>query len=221
MTSADLRSLITAMLPAAAARWYQEAAARVTAAPDAIHDLFPAVGRCCGRAPLGLGDGALAGWTVDDGIRSLLLDVLPLTGPRLLATAGELYRHGDAAERRGVLRALTLLGRRPDFGEGALAIVADAIRTNDRRLISAALGEYAARYLGAAEYRQAVLKCVFCGIPLANVAGLAERADVGLARALMDFAREREAAGRAVPADIGPLISSVWPGGSAHEVPAP
>ena len=48
----------------------------------------------------------------------------------------ELYRYGDAAERRGVLRALPYL----DLGDRGLGLIDDAIRTNDTRLIAAALG---------------------------------------------------------------------------------
>jgi len=206
MTAAALAEAIVAALPPAAAGWLT-AAGRVSADPAAIYDVFPAVGRCYGRGALAAEAGILAGWTVDDAVRSLLLNALPLTGDDLLATVRALYAGGDAAERRGVLRALTLLGRRPDVGSAALPIVADALRTNDTRLISAALGEYAARYLDAVSYRQAVLKSVFCGLPLADVAGLAYRADAELGRALSDFVREREAAGRAVPADVRQLAA--------------
>ena len=52
-------------------------------------------------------------------------------------SCAELYRYGDAAERRGVLRALPYLAaRRPR----PRRCVDDAIRTNDTRLIAAALG---------------------------------------------------------------------------------
>ena len=56
----------------------------------------------------------------------------------------------------------------------------DAVATNDSRLISAALGEYAALHLDADGYRQAVLKCVFMDIPLSVVDGLSERAEAAL-----------------------------------------
>jgi hypothetical protein len=85
--------------------------------------------------------------------------------------------------------------------------VRDALRGNDTRLIAAALGPYAAQRLDDAGYRHAVLKCVFLGIPLSVVSGLARRADPELARMLADFARERAAAGRDVPADVWPLLA--------------
>ena len=71
----------------------------------------------------------------------------------------------------------------------------DAIRTNDTRLVAAALGPYAG-HLDDAAWRQAVLKCVFMGVPLAAVDGLDERADAELAAMLAALADERAAAGR-------------------------
>ncbi|UNO44311.1 EboA domain-containing protein [Streptomyces sp. MST-110588] len=116
------------------------------------------------------------------------------------STVTRLYEHGTAAERRAVLIALPHLG----LGPHARSLVEDALRTNDTRLVAAAVGPYAARYLDAHTWRHAVLKCLFTGVPVAAVAGLAERArgDGELARMLRDYARERTAAGRAVPDDL-------------------
>ncbi len=72
--------------------------------------------------------------------------------------------------------------------------------------MAAALGPYGAAHLDPPAYRQAVLKCVFTGVPLAGVAGLAERGDGELARMFADFADERVAAGRAVPPDVWLVI---------------
>ncbi|NYV76802.1 EboA domain-containing protein, partial [Streptomyces sp. UH6] len=107
---------------------------------------------------------------------------------------------GTAAERRAVLRALPHL----IDGDQALDLVEDALRTNDTRLVAAALGPYGARHLPAHAWRHAVLKCLFTGVPVDAVARLAERArgDGELARMLGDFAAERGAAGRTVPPDL-------------------
>ncbi|MGW2036291.1 EboA domain-containing protein [Streptomyces spinosus] len=114
-----------------------------------------------------------------------------------LAAVTRVYRQGTAAERRAVLLALPHLVPGPD----ALPLVEDALRTNDTRLLAVAVGPYAARHLDAHGWRQAVLKCLFTGVPVETVAGLAERArgDAELARMLTDFAAERTAAGRPVP----------------------
>jgi hypothetical protein len=195
-------------LPAAAARWVSDARDDIRSHPAAIDELFAVASRYCGRAPLPDDGSGPGGWTADDAVRAILLDALPLRGPGLLDVLFRLYRHGDTAERRGVLRALTVLDQRDSLGVSAVPLVEDAIRTNDSRLITAALGGYAARHLGASSYRQAVLKCVFTGIPLAEVAGIDRRADADLAVMLAGYARERLSAGRDVPPAVWPIIEA-------------
>jgi hypothetical protein len=58
-----------------------------------------------------------------------------------------------------------------------------------------------------------VLKCLFTGVPLDAIAGLARRArgDAELARMLGDFAHERTAAGRPVPADLHRALDLTGP----------
>jgi hypothetical protein len=184
-----------------ARHWLTEAVARVGADPAAVRTLFPAVGRRCGRGPL------RDGWSVADAARALLLAALPLRGAALAEEITDLHRYGDAAEQRAVLRSLALLEKTDaSFAALGLPLVHAALRSNDTGLIEAALGPYAARHLDYDGYRHAVLKCVFCEIPLDRIAGLDERADRELARMLADFAHERVAAGRAVPADIWPIV---------------
>ena len=178
--------------------WLDDAVRRVAADPSAIGGLFPAAGRHCGR------DTALPvdGWTAQDAARVLLLAALPLRGDELAKEVEALYRYGDAAEKRAVLKALPRL----PLGDSATELLRDAIRTNDTRLVAAALGPYAA-HLDDATWRQAVLKCVFMGVPLAAVHGLAERADAELAAMLAGLAAERRAAGRDMPADALALMA--------------
>ncbi|WP_308163895.1 EboA domain-containing protein [Nonomuraea sediminis] len=173
---------LEAMLAAAAER------------PETVRRSFPAAGRQAGREPL---PGA-PGWTADEAARALLLAALP---PDRAAAICELYRYGDADEKRAVLKALPML----DLGTAALPLLHDAIRTNDARLVAAALGP-CARHLDQAAWRQAVLKCVFMGVPLAVVDGLDERADPELGVMLAAFADERAAAGRATPGDAVALL---------------
>lgn len=175
--------------------WLDTALETVTRQPSAVARLFPAAGRQCGRWALA----TLPGWTVEDAARVLLLTRLPAEA---LATELEpLYRYGDAAEKRAVLRALPLL---PPV-EAAVPLLLDALRTNDTRLVAAALGP-AARRLPDAAWRQGVLKAVFMGLPLAGVADLDRRADAELATMLAGLAEERHAAGRSMPADAMELL---------------
>jgi len=144
---------------------------------------FAAAGRHCGPAHA-------------DSVRSLLL--IEARAP--LPSVTRLYEQGTAAERRAVLLTLDRLG----LGDTALPLVEDALRTNDTRLVAAAVGPYAAAHLDPHAWRHAVLKCLFTGVPVDAVARLADRArgDTELARMLGDFAAERTAAGRDVPADL-------------------
>ncbi|MFF3349439.1 EboA domain-containing protein [Streptomyces sp. NPDC002779] len=192
---------LEALLPERARIWLADARTAVSDDVTAVDGLFAVAARRCGRDPLDTGEGE-AGWTVDDAVRALLLAALPLRGEQLAAVATRLYRLGGAAERRAVLRSLPLLEQASGLGDRALRLTEDALRTNDPRLIAAALGPYGARHLDAHAFRQAVLKCVFVGIPLAGVAGLDERADAELARMMADFATERRAAARPVPPDV-------------------
>ncbi|MFE3763387.1 EboA domain-containing protein [Streptomyces sp. NPDC059104] len=174
-----------------------DTAAVAAEGPAALDRRFPAAGRDYGRGPLP----GWADWAVEDAVRAVLLLALTrygTSGAALAREAGERYAHGDAAERRGVLRALPFL----PLGDRAVHLTDDAVRTNDNRLIAAALGPYARAHLDQYRWRQAVLKCLFTGIPLARVAGLHERRDAELARMAHGFAAERRAADRPVPADL-------------------
>ncbi|MBO8187078.1 EboA domain-containing protein [Streptomyces spirodelae] len=163
---------------------------------------FVTAGRKCHPAPR---DSAATA-TVPDPVDAARVLILHAAAPDT-GTLARLYTRGTADERRAVLLALPHLDPPPDTA-GALALVEDALRANDTRLIAAALGPYAAAHLDAHQWRQGVLKCLFTGVPLAVVAGLEHRAagDDELVRMLEDYARERTAAGRTVPEDLGHLL---------------
>lgn len=138
-----------------------------------------------------------------DAARVLILHAARADAP----TVARLYAHGTGAERRAVLRALPHLGL--FAGADAVPLVEDALRTNDTRLVAAAVGPYAARHLSPHSWRQAVLKCLFTGVPLSAVADWERRArgDGELGRMLGDYARERTAAGRPVPGDLDRVLA--------------
>ncbi|MEE6274217.1 EboA domain-containing protein [Georgenia wangjunii] len=174
--------------------------AQVAADPAAIHRLFPAAARRVGRGPLPGTDAR-----VEDEVRAALLaahaDAVPTD--RLADDVAELYRLGDADEKRAVLLALDRL----PLGAEAVPLLADALRTNDTRLVAAALGPYATRHYDTESWRQGVLKCLFVGVPLAAVDALPERADARLGEMVAAYANERLAAGRDVPADAAALLA--------------
>ncbi|MGK5742198.1 EboA domain-containing protein [Micromonospora sp. URMC 103] len=197
MTADELRAALRGVPDP---EWLDAALRQVAADPGTITRFFPAAGRRCGRAALP----DAPGWTADEAARAVLLAALPTDHA---AHAEALYRQGDAAEKRAVLKALPLL----PVGTAAVPLLHDAIRTNDTRLVAAALGPYA-RHLDPAAWRQAVLKCVFTGVPLAAVADLDARADGELAVMLAGLAAERHAAGRTMPADATDLLDRLTAG---------
>ena len=190
MTLDDLRAALGAV-PGKA--WLDDALARVRSEPDAAGSLFARAERKLGREPLADG----SAWTAGRAGRALLL--AELADPDRIVT---LYHQGDAAERLAVLAALPLL----DLGDAGVPLLHDALRTNDTRLVAAALGPYAA-HLDAATWRQGVVKCVFMGVPLSAVDRLDDRADQELAAMLAALATERAAAGRRMPADALALLN--------------
>ncbi|MFH8707037.1 EboA domain-containing protein [Streptomyces rubrogriseus] len=206
-------ALDRALAPDAAA-WLEQACAAVRREAGEVEGRFAVAARRCGRGALDVGAEAGAGagtgpgtaWSVDDAVRVLLLAALPVRGAPLAAVVSRLYRIGGGPERRAVLRSLSLLEAVGDLGDLGLPLVEDALRCNDPRLIAAAVGPYGARRLGAHAFRQAVLKCVFVGVPLDLVSAVDERADAELDRMMADFAAERRAAGRALPPDVAAYL---------------
>ena len=91
-------------------------------------------------------------------------------------------------------------------GASRAMLVPDALRTNDPRLVAAALSPTGLALLDERELVQAVLKCVFMGLDLTRLPLLPERVGPSLSRALACYALERVTAGRSVPAALWPLV---------------
>lgn len=240
----ELWDLLRARVGPTEWRWLEDAVEDIRRDRSTLAKLFPAVGRHVGRDALRTPgpDGSPGpppgehGWTLDDASRALLLVAV---GDDVWGELEDLYRFGDAAERRAVLRSLALLPpgdatSAPQVEDVGVKLVEDAIRSNDPRLIAAALGPYALDRLNEDAFNQAVLKCVFVGVPLAALGGsgfgqpgapgaqsgsggdglerLAGRATPSLSRMLAGYVLERVAAGRDVPTDVWPLIELYPPG---------
>ncbi|WP_329232393.1 EboA domain-containing protein [Streptomyces canus] len=194
----DLHSQLSERLGEAARTWLDHALDEAAAHPGAhgpisVWELRLAeAGRRCGPEHA-------------DAVRILILHAARADTDALT----RVYAQGTTAERRAVLHALPHLVSGPE----ALPLVEDALRTNDTRLLTAAVGPYAARHLDTHHWRHAVLKCLFTGVPVAEVADLDRRAhaDAELARMLGDYAAERTAAGRPVPEDLHRVLTLTDP----------
>jgi len=190
--------------------WITEGVAAVTAEPARIAELFPAAGRAVGREPvdpdgdpLGLVHGTLDDRAREELVAALLAALPPEDAARAL---GDLYRYGDDAERRGVVRGLSAAD--PDaepIVNAGLDLVADALRTNDPRLVAAALGPFGARHLDQHAWRHGVLKVLFMGIPLEAIADVDRRRDDELTRMAAGLVAERRAASRDISDDMSRL----------------
>lgn len=113
----------------------------------------------------------------------------------------EAYQKGDNGEQVSTLRALCFLPEPSDFLETAV----DATRTNVLQVFEALSSDnpYPSKYFPDLHFNQLVMKTLFMGLPVSKIAGYQTRVTPELVRMALDFASERRAAQREVPADIG------------------
>lgn len=147
-------------------------------------------------------------WELDDLTRAALLlrAAAALSPGAFEALVEETYRHGDSRERQAVLRTLALLPAPERF----LPLAIEACRTSIQPLFEAIACEnpYPAAHFPEPNFNQMVLKALFTGVALRRIRGLGDRITPELARMAADYASERRAAGRSVPADIGWLVDA-------------
>ena len=210
--------------------WLEDQLARLAAGGGELAIAFASAGRQVGRGGLDV-PGAelispaderipLAAWRVDDAARVRLLLAAARHAPATaLDRARESYFGGDARERVGALRALSLLPGAAD-DPVALPAVLDALRNNQGEIFEAAIldNPYASRHLPQHEWHKATLKALFNGWPIRRIARLDQRADATLAQSVVDLAIEREAAGRVVSPDTWPIAARFPPPGLAAKL---
>jgi hypothetical protein len=152
-------------------------------------------------------------WAVEDAGRLAFLlsryQASPHARTENMAAAVACYEQGDSREQRSWLRTVGFL----PASEDVLPVVIDACRTSIVPLFEAVCCEnaYPASHFPDRNFNQMVLKALFNGIALERIVGLALRLNPDLSRMASDYADERRAAGRAIPADIAAVL-----GRSAH-----
>jgi len=185
---------LRATLTEAAGHALDEMLSVLAVQPTTLGRVFPAAARRTARGDLRVG-----GPRLEDAVRVELVATAAsqLDPDELLGELEQVYRYGDGDEKRAVLLALSGID---DPRVDGSALLLDALRTNDVRLVAAAMGPHASR-LSPHDWRHGVLKCLFVGVPLLGVTDLAVRADAELAAMVRRYIDEREAAGRPVPDD--------------------
>jgi hypothetical protein len=204
-----LEEVLRQRLSPEAASWF--GAALEDASSDAFLARWSGAGRRLGRTPVAVPDPTNlpldpTGWGADELGRALLLLRAVEARPAAthLAFVEDLYRTGEIRERQAVLR---VLGALPEPGS-YLKLAVDSVRANVLSEIEAIACEnpYPARHFTDEAFNQMVLKCLFNGVALGRVQGLAERRGAELERMVAAYAAERRAAGRSVPPDVALVL---------------
>jgi hypothetical protein len=141
-------------------------------------------------------------WTVTDAARAvvLLTAAAALAGDTFVAHALACFDNGDASEQQSWLRAIGLLPRNDRF----TAVAVDSCRSHIQPTFESIACEnpYPSAFFSDRQFNQLVLKAMFTGVRLDRIVGLARRLNADLSRMARDYAAERRAAGRTVPADL-------------------
>lgn len=199
--------------PDGGAAWFEEALTALGRSPVErdLHIVMGLAPRRLGKADLTLSNKDLAeaqtarigwdpcGWSIDGAARIAAL--LAFRGQRPFAeTFKDLRRTADAAELIALYRGLPLYPEPEtlDFEAG------EGLRSNLRPVFEAIAhrNPFPRDHFDLHRWNHMVLKALFVGSELAPITGLDERVNPELARILIDYARERWAAGRPVTPEL-------------------
>lgn len=225
MSAVDLLDAwLAARLDGAAREWLGGACRRVAengAGPD-FYMAFGTAKRKVGTADLALTEGELSAanearrgflpalWSTDQAARARLLLALNLSPADLTRAVDRLCEDGDLGELVALYQTLPLL----PHPAAHRARAAEGVRTNMKPVFEAIAlrNPYPAEELDEPAWNQLVVKCFFVGSPLHQVYGVDARVNAALGRILVDLARERWAAGRAVSPELWRCVGPVADG---------
>ncbi len=204
-----------------------ERAAYLDAQPldtGSIQKVLAGLARAVGRRPLiaafaerdqatmpsALGPMKCGHWRSDVAAATWLIAEVAAASETPNATLFAIYDKAGTEAREACLRALNFV--EDDDHASGLELIRDGGRTYLDPLLHAAWchNPYSAKHLTDQEYRKAVLKALFVGMPVGDFHELEARADETLARSLCEFADERLAAGRDVP-DAVWIVAARYP----------
>jgi RimJ/RimL family protein N-acetyltransferase len=170
-------------------------------------------GRKIGRADLSLSEddrleaGALrAGWQpefwgTDEAARAAIL-LATYTGDEsaFAARVDRLSANAEVTELLAYLKAFAVFPAAKRLHDRAREGVRSAVKPVFEAI--ACHNPYPFDYFDQAAWNQMVVKAVFVGTSIKDIAGLTERSNPDLRQMLRDLISERQAAGRPVPADV-------------------
>ncbi|MBC8121886.1 MAG: EboA family metabolite traffic protein [Gemmatimonadaceae bacterium] len=140
-------------------------------------------------------------WSVDQVARTLLVLALPVQEYKSYsAVLDRVFGAADVGEAVTLYQSLPLL----PYARHHQARAAEGVRSNMSAVFEAVAlrNPYPAESFDELAWNQMVLKALFVGSPLHLILGLDARANQVLALMLVDYAHERWAAGRTVPAEL-------------------
>ncbi|WP_293312380.1 EboA domain-containing protein [Pedobacter sp. UBA5917] len=150
--------------------------------------------------------GYIRNWTIDRLSRVCLLAGLDLDDKEVLfASINRLFLSAEVNEAVALYSALPFLAH-PEIW---VKRCAEGIRSNIGSVLEAIMenNPYPAANLDEAAWNQLVLKAFFTEKNIKNIVGLDERANLQLALTLVDYAKERWAAGREVNPQLWRLVA--------------
>lgn len=140
-------------------------------------------------------------WSVDQAARTWLILQWPhRTAEELLSVLDPLFNAGEVRELVALYSALPLL----PYPEAHQQRCEEGIRSNIRSVLFAIVYDnpFPAENLCNNSWNQLVLKTLFNDISLSGIWAVDQRNNPELVDMLLDFAEERQAAGRQVPLDL-------------------
>jgi hypothetical protein len=144
-------------------------------------------------------------WSVDQAGRTLLFLALPHDDPdAYFRMVDQVLSTADVGESVAFYQSLPLL----PHPERYVTRAKEGLRSNIAPIFNAIAlrNPFPAERFDDEGWNQLVLKAVFIGSPLHHVEGLDRRANPALARMLVDYVRERWAAGREVTPEVWRLV---------------
>lgn len=209
-----IRSWISSRVDATALEWIDS---RFRAVADgekkALFIAFGLVPRKVGKADLALTESERnaaetarsgwnpSGWSLDQLVRTFFVLAYPAHDAQTyFKTLDLLFSTGEVGELVALYQALPLLPNPPSH----VLRAAEGIRTNIKAVFCAVAhnNPFPSEQFNDDQWNQLVLKCLFIGVSLRPVIGIDERANAKLMSMLVDFAHERRAAHRPIPAEL-------------------